>query len=132
MRKISCLILILLGFYLVSVTAATSSDTYSQDEIGYDKFFDLQGGFKLVLKDNDIYVYGISKDVGERRITHTPKLNKPIANFAKDRAYIIYAEYTKEGANEGELRYYRVNFADDDNNRQRISKEEYNALVTDK
>lgn len=129
MRKVLSLLLILLGFCLVPANAVDYSDTYSKDEIGYDKFFDVQEGYKLVLKENDVYVFGVEKDVGERRITHSPKCNKAMANFAKDRSYILYAEYVKEGANDGELKYYRVRFGDDDDSRQLISKEEYNALI---
>ncbi len=120
---------ILLAIFSLPANAADYTEAYSKDEIGYDKFFSVQDEYKLVMKDNDLYVYDI-EGVSKRRITHTPKLNKPMASFSKDRGYILYAEYTKEGVNDGELRYYRVKFENDDNSRSRISKEEYDALCS--
>ena len=118
---------VLLAIFSFSANAADYTETYSKDEIGYDKFFSVQDEYKLVMKDNDLYVYDI-EGVSKRRITHTPKLNKPMASFSKDRGYILYAEYTNEGVKDGELRYYRTKFENDDNSRSRISKEEYDAL----
>ncbi|MCK9573456.1 MAG: hypothetical protein M0R20_03525 [Candidatus Omnitrophica bacterium] len=127
MRAVLSFLFLLLAFFSFPVAAADFTDTYSKDEIGYDKFFSVQGDFKLVMKDNDLYVYDI-EGAGKRRITHTPKLNKPMASFSKDRGYILYAEYTDGGVKGGELRYYRTKFENDDNSRSRISKEEYDAL----
>ena len=80
------------------------------------------------MKDNDLYVYDI-EGLNKRRITHSSKFNKPMATFSKDRGYILYAEYVKEGANDGEMKYYRVKFDSNDNTRSLISKEEYSALA---
>jgi hypothetical protein len=52
-----------------------------------------------------------------------------MATFSKDRGYILYAEYAKEGANDGEMKYYRIKFDSNDNSRSIISKEEYSALA---
>jgi len=129
MKTVFGILFVLSVFYSFQAAAADYSETYSKDEIGYDKFFSLQDDYKLVMKDNDLYVYDI-EGVGKRRITHTPKFNKPMASFSKDRGYIVYAEYAKEGANEGELKYYRIKFENDDNSRSLISKEEYEALIS--
>jgi len=129
MRTVFGILFVLSIFCSFQASAADYSDTYSKDEIGYDKFFSLQDEYKLVMKGNDLYVYNI-EGTSKRRITRTPKFNKPIASFSKDRGYILYAEYAKEGANQGELKYYRVKFENDDNSRSLISKEEYDALTS--
>jgi hypothetical protein len=126
MKTVLSALLVLSAFSFFPVFAADYSSTYSQDKVGYDKFFSVQDDSKLVEKDNDLYVYDI-EEVSKRRITHTPKQDKPMASFSTDRGYILYAEYTKEGS-EGELRYYRIKFENDDNSRGLISKEEYDAL----
>ena len=128
MKIVLSFLFLFLAFSSSPVNAADYTETYSKDEIGYDKFFSLLDEYKLVMKGNDLYVYDI-EGVSKRRITHTPKFNKPMASFSKDRGYILYAEYAKEGANEGELKYYRVKFENDDNSRSLISKEEYSALA---
>jgi hypothetical protein len=129
MRIVFGILFVLSIFCSFQANAADFKDTYSKDEIGYDKFFSLQDEYKLVMKGNDLYVYDI-EGVNKRRITHTPKFNKPMASFSKDRGYILYAEYAREGANEGELKYYRIKFDNDDNSRSLISKEEYSALAS--
>lgn len=128
MKLLLSLLFVLSVFCSFPAKAADYSETYSKDEIGYDKFFSLMDEYKLVMKNNDLYVYDI-EGVSKRRITHTPKFNKPMASFSKDRGYVLYAEYAKEGANSGELKYYRVKFENDDNTRSLISKEEYDALA---
>ncbi|MDD4182811.1 MAG: hypothetical protein PHT53_03210 [Candidatus Omnitrophica bacterium] len=128
MRAVFGILFVLSVFCLFQATAADYSETYSNDEIGYDKFFSLQDEYKLVMKGNDLYVYDI-EGMNRRRITHTSKFNKPMATFSKDRGYILYAEYTKEGVNDGEMKYYRIKFDSDDNTRSLISKEEYSALA---
>ncbi|MCK9615417.1 MAG: hypothetical protein M0R48_07935 [Candidatus Omnitrophica bacterium] len=129
MRTVFNFLFILSVFCSFPANAVDYDDTYSKDEIGYDKFLSVQDDYKLVMKDNDIYVYDIA-GLSRRRITHTAKLNKPMATFSKDRGYILYAEYSKEGENEGELKYYRVKFDQDDDSRQLISSDEYNALAS--
>ncbi|MDD4954537.1 MAG: hypothetical protein PHP17_00645 [Candidatus Omnitrophica bacterium] len=127
MKTVLGIMFALAVFYVFPAQSAEYSDMYSQNDIGYDKFFALQDDYKLVLKDNDIYVYNI-EGVSKRRITHTPKINKAMATFSKDRGYIIYGEYATEGATGGDVKYYRVKFDNDDNTRSLISKEEYDAL----
>ena len=129
MKIVLSFLFVLLTAFSFPVNAADYTDTYSKDEIGYDKFFSVQDDYKLVMKDNDLYVYDIA-GLDRRRITHTAKLNKPMATFSKDRGYILYAEYSKEGENKGELKYYRVKFDQDDDSRQLISSDEYNALAS--
>jgi len=128
MKAVFGVVLILSMFCSYASNAADYSEIYSKDEIGYDKFFSLQDEYKLVMKDNDLYVYNI-EGLNKRRITHSPKFNKPMATFSKDRGYILYAEYAKEGANDGEMKYYRIKFDSNDNSRSIISKEEYSALA---
>jgi hypothetical protein len=123
---------IVFGFLFVlsvifSAKAADYSDIYSKNEIGYDKFFSLQDDYKLILKGNDLYVSNI-EGTSLRRITHTPKLEKPDATFSKDRGYILYSEYSDEDKSRAKLNYYRLRFDSDDNTKQLISAEEYNAL----
>lgn len=127
MRKVLGILFVLSILCLFRALAADYGTINLKDEVDYDKFFSLQDNYKLVMKDNDLYVYNID-GTNKRRITHSPKFNKPMASFAKDRSYIIYAQYSQEGANGGELKYYRVKFEEDDNRRSPILKEEYDAL----
>ncbi len=108
------------------VQADDYSSTYSKDQVGYDKFFDVQDEYRLVLKDNDLYVYDM-EGMQKRRITHSSKMDKPEASFSKDKGYILYAEID-QGNPKAEPKYYRVPFSSDDNSRVLISKEEYMTL----
>jgi tricorn protease-like protein len=104
------------------------SSIYSKDDVGYDKFFDMQDEYRLVLKDNDLYVYDM-EGIDKRRITHTPKINKPEASFSKDRSYILYTEVAQEDSASKEPKYYRIDFTGDDNSKILISAEEYMSLA---
>ncbi|MFA5272114.1 MAG: hypothetical protein WC412_07250 [Candidatus Omnitrophota bacterium] len=132
MGKKMIFFLFFLGFMTVSYAGVEDvSSIYSKDNVGYDKFFDIQDEYRLVLKDNDVYVYDM-EGIDKRRITHTPKINKPEASFSKDRSYILYTEIVQEGSASKEPKYYRIAFSGDDNSKILISKDEYAMLAKGK
>ncbi|MFA6281102.1 MAG: hypothetical protein WCY05_01205 [Candidatus Omnitrophota bacterium] len=123
-------------FFLCSSAASYAavedvSSLYSKNEVGYDKFFDVQDEYRLVLKDNDLYVFDMN-GMDKRRITHNPKINKQEASFSKDRSFILYVEEAQGSGTSKELKYYRVEFTGDDNSRILISSDEYAALAKGK
>ena len=132
MFKRSIFFLFFLGFLTTSYAGVEdASSIYSKNDVGYDKFFDVQDEYRLVLKDNDLYVFDMG-GMDKRRITYDPKVNKQEASFSKDRSYILYTEEASEGSTSKEPNYYRVEFTGDDNSRILISKEEYTSLAKGK
>ena len=132
MGKKMIFFLFFLGFLTASYAGVEDvSSIYSKNDMGYDKFFDVQDEYRLVLKDNDLYVFDMG-GMDKRRITHDSKINKQDASFSKDRSYILYTEEASEGSASKEPRYYRIEFTGDDNSRILISKEEYASLAKGK
>ena len=131
MLRRSILFLVFFSFVTASYAGVEDvSSTYSKDVVGYDKFFDMQDEYRLVLKDNDLYIYDM-EGIQKRRITHSPKLNKPEASFSKDKSYILYTEIDPSST-QREAKYYRIQFTGDDGSRIIISKDEYTALAKGK
>jgi len=90
---------------------------------------DSRGGYKLVRKDNDIYL-GKSDGSETRRISKTPYKEEVGAFFTSTGNYVYYIE-TSNQTNKPE-RYFVVAKNKDYHSIKRVSGEEYNHLLREK
>lgn len=107
-----------------AVGCATVPSTMQRSEIGYEQFYDSQGDYKLVGKNNDVYIERLDGSES-RQITHTPSMKEGYAYFTKNGKYILYAYRAGEGA-------FMVKRGEDDNNQKRISEKEFSNLMYEK
>jgi len=121
---------------LVGCATTGSAGQNTQNEIGYEKFYDSQGDYKLVRRNNDIYLEKIDGSEA-RQITHTPDIEESYANFSTDGKYIVFGEElkVKESGSYPYIRkyiaankVYRIKSDSDDSTKQEISYEEYESL----
>jgi hypothetical protein len=99
----------------------------TQNEIGYEKFYDSYGDYKLVGRNNDIYLEKIDGSES-KQITHTPHIVEIEAQFSVNGKYIVY-ETQDLFFISPIFKFYRVPINRDDTNRQEISKKEAQALT---
>jgi len=108
----------------------------ADNNTGYQKFYDSQGDYKLVRRNNDIYREKIDGSEA-RQITHTPDIEEAYANFSTDGKYIVFGEElkVKESGSYPYIRkyiaaskVYRIKSDSDDSTKQEISYEEYESL----
>lgn len=105
---------------------ATTSGTMQKD-VGYEQFYDSQGDYKLVGKNNDIYLEKLDGSES-RQVTHTPNVKERAGYFTKTGNYIIYwDETTPDGYGA-----YLVKTEEDDSKRIRISEDEGYKIMYEK
>jgi len=121
-------IFILVGLGLLGLTGCKSVPvSKSQNEIGYEGFYDSYGNYRLVRRNNDIWMEKLDGSES-RRITNTPAILERKAYFSKDGNYIIYLDGTiayGEGA-------YLVKTKEDDSAKVRITEYEAYKIVYEK
>jgi hypothetical protein len=126
-------ILILLGLAALcglGSGCATTGD-YSpseQREIGYEKFFDSYGEYRLVKKNNDVWKEKLDGSESTQ-ITHTPNVSEDRADFFANGTYVGYAE---EVSHPYHLDFFLVPSKSDDSQRKKVSVREYINLAGQK
>lgn len=121
--------LFLAGAYLTGLIglggcATTGSAVQNtQSEIGYEKFYDSYGDYKIVGRDNDIYLEKLDGSES-RRITNTSSIKEDFAIFSKDGNYIAYHENTD--------RHYIIRSNTDDRERKEISFDEISNIIEER
>ena len=101
----------------------------SQSEIGYEKFYDSYGDYKLVKKNNDVWKEKLDGSESTQ-ITHTPNVTEDRADFFSNGEYIGYAE--KIYSPSFHLDFFLVSSKSDDSQRKKVSVMEYINLVGQK
>jgi|GEM_PF-3342676 hypothetical protein len=118
LRKGAACLVVGLGLMGLAGCATTGSAVQNtQNEIGYEKFYDAHGDYKLVGRNNDIYLEKLDGSES-KRITHTPNTLEMGANFVADGKYIVYTE-------EGTYAHFLITKEEDDSNKKLISTKEY-------
>jgi hypothetical protein len=124
-----CAASVLIGLGLLGLGGCATGGNYSvQDDIGYEKFLALRGDYRLVERNNDVYLEKIDGS-DSRQITHTPDIREFGADFACDGKYILYSEDAPDYSAKIRGKYYRINYNSDDSSRKQISLDEYGALI---
>lgn len=133
------LILILIGLAalcgLGSGCAATSS--YAEENyktnLGYESFYDLKGEYKLVGKNNDIYLEKIDGSES-RQITHTPQVKEASSAFSSEGNYIIIMEeYENPHDRKNPLqKFFLIKKESNDSTKKEISPDEAVHIITGK
>ena len=117
---------LLLGASLFGLAGCAA--LYSIDpNVPHDEYFDSHGDYRLIERNNDIYMEKIDRSES-RQITHTPNVREKSASFVKDGNYIIYFD---ENAPNG-YSAYLVKTEEDDSKRIRISDGEARILLYEK
>lgn len=84
--------LLLLGASLLGLSGCAA--LYSVDHnVHQDEYFDSYGDYRLIERNNDIYVEKLDKSES-RQITHTPQTKEKSAWFTKKGTYIVYFDET--------------------------------------
>ena len=124
MRNIN---LVLISLILIALTGcATTSGGMSS--VGYDKYQDSYGEYKIVSKDKDLYLKKIYGREESRRLTNTPGIEECAASFIKNGNYIKYMELGTRDFWTGVpkiLGRYIIPVDGDDGKREEISQREY-------
>ena len=127
MKSVEILISALLGASLGLGGCATGGAGYVQSNVGYEKFCDSKGEYRLVSKNNDVYLEKLD-GTESRQITHTPKIQETTANFSKNGKSILYVEELSAGLLAGVYwKDYVVESDKDDSSRREISASEYSS-----
>ena len=121
MEKLIYVLILAMGLSLVAASQTAAVDY---------EFRDLHDYYKLVARNNDLYVEHLYEE-GSRKITHTPKIPEGFAFFTKDAKYIVYREGIFDRAHEDrerEAKRYIIPFDKDDSVRKEIHWREEKAL----
>jgi hypothetical protein len=125
MRRIT---LLLIGISLLGLAGCATTGNYAGgNDIGYERFFDRRGDYKLVSRNNDVYLEKIDGS-DSRQITHTPDIREGGADFGRDGKYILYSEDVFDPYAKIRGKYYKINFDSDDSTRKQISIDESASL----
>jgi hypothetical protein len=119
----------LIGLAGCATTGSAVQNT--QNEIGYEKFYDSYGDYKLVGRNNDIYLEKLDGSES-RRITSTQDKIERYAYFVSNGKGIIYEEVSGKYYPYDEYRYFYIDRDKDDNSRKEISQKEFSNLFNDK
>lgn len=123
---------LLVGLGLLGMTGCATTGEYATNnssEIGYEKFFDSYGDYRLVRRNNDVWIEKLDGSES-RQITHTPNVKEERADFSKDNNYILYLEYHyRDGEGRDHGKAYRTKRNSDDSTKQEIGGSEYMDLI---
>ena len=112
----------LAGVLALGGCATTGSYAQSESNVDYEKFLDSYGDYKLVRRNNDIWMEKLDGSES-RQITHTPNTKETGAFFSKDRGYIAFSLDYLDGP------FYLVKSDADDKSKKEISKNEYIRII---
>ncbi|MFH1211466.1 MAG: hypothetical protein V1659_00890 [Candidatus Woesearchaeota archaeon] len=124
--KNATLILIGLGLSILGGCATTESRT--QKDLGYQRFYSSWGNYRLVKKSNDVYLQTLNGNL-DKQITHTPKIIEIDAQPSIDGKWIVYE--TQDAVFLSPIfKFYRVPVDKDDSEGEQITKGEAESLTS--
>jgi len=124
--------LILMGLATLAGCATTGSyaEDNSQRNFGYDSFDDLKGEYKLVKKNNDVYLEKIDGS-DSKQITHTPLVKETGAFSAEGNYIIVMEEYENpHDRRNPHQKFFLIKRDSDDSTRKEISADESVHIIT--
>lgn len=104
--------------------ATTGGYAESNSNIGYEKFYDSYGDYKLVQKNNDVWMEKLDGSEAPKQITHTPDKLESIAFFSVNSKYIFYSENKTPNYIIGEGPHYLIPMGLNDERKKEIGREE--------
>jgi hypothetical protein len=114
----------LVGLALLGASGCATTGYTGGKRVNYE-FCDKYGEYKLVKKNNDLYIEKLDGSES-RRITNTPNIREGTARFISEGKYIIYSEVPKIGW--GITGSYIIPRNSNDKDRKEISRDEFFAL----
>ena len=111
-----------IGASLFGLNGCATTGSYAVKGTDYNQFYDTNGEYKLVGRNNDIYLEKLDKSES-KRITNTPSITERVADFSKDGKYILYME--EHGSGLTDITCYLIERGKDDKDRKEISITEY-------
>lgn len=126
-RGAACLIIgaSLLAGGSLGLTGCITTGYALQNGVDYDQFYDSNGEYKLVGRNNDVWMEKIDGSE-KRQITHTPSIPELRAYLVSDQKYIVYTEPQHLFSNS---KSFIVPSDSNDSERKPISWNEVDSLV---
>jgi len=125
---------LMIGASLMGLAGCATTGSYAEDNsqrnFGYDSFDDLKGEYKLVEKNNDVYLEKIDGS-DSKQITHTP-LVKETSAFSSEGNYIIVMENyeNQRDRRNSHQKFFLIKRDSDDSTRKEISADEAVHIIT--
>lgn len=121
------MILVLTVLVLLSGILGISGCATATSHLGYHRFYQSKGEYRLVQRNNDIWIDKLDGSES-RQITHTPRIAEIEAQFSVDGKHVVYE--TQDLVFISPIfKFYRVPIDKDDGEREEISKQEAQSLA---